>query len=159
MAFLASVKSAFVNWRDYSGRATRPEYWYFTLFVVLCNLPFQLLKGVGGDFFASGSSSLQHLFGFISVALSLVLVVPHLAVGVRRLHDTEHSGWTLAVLGALFLAAFVLLKIIAWVGVLFVVIAVISDIVVLVWFCENGTNGSNRFGPPRDPVIAAPVLE
>ena len=75
MTFQDSVKVCFSKYADFSGRATRPEYWWFFLFILLVNLGLSLF-----------SNTLSGLF-------SLATVVPSIAAAARRLHDTNRSGW------------------------------------------------------------------
>ncbi len=75
MSFTDSIKLCFAKYADFSGRAKRPEYWWFTLFCVVVSL---LLEIVGS---------------YVSWAFSLVTMLPSLAVGARRLHDMNKSGW------------------------------------------------------------------
>ena len=74
------------------------------------------------------------LYRPLGTAFSLAVLVPAFAVAARRLHDTDRSGWWLL----LWLA-----PLIGW-------------IVLLIWYCQRGTAGSNRFGPPP---LAADALE
>jgi uncharacterized membrane protein YhaH (DUF805 family) len=64
------------------GVATRLEFWYFVLFTWLVSLGASIL-----DIFIPGNA-LENL-------VSLVLVIPSITVGIRRMHDTDHSGWWL----------------------------------------------------------------
>ena len=75
MTFQDSVKVCFSKYADFAGRATRPEYWWFFLFILLVNLGLSLF-----------SNTLSGLF-------SLATVVPSIAAAARRLHDTNRSGW------------------------------------------------------------------
>jgi uncharacterized membrane protein YhaH (DUF805 family) len=67
-------------------------------------------------------------YGYAYILVALGLLLPSLAVLVRRLHDTDRSGWYY------------------WI----VLIPLIGSIVLLVWFCSRGTEGSNTYGP--DPL-------
>jgi uncharacterized membrane protein YhaH (DUF805 family) len=144
MGFGAAIKSAFVNWRDFRGRALRSEYWYFTLFYVLCSLPFDILKAVSG-------AGTRGVFELVGALVSLVIVVPHVAVFVRRLHDTDHSGWWLAGELGTFLVTALLLNLFPPLGAVLMVAAVLVFLLVLFWLVAKGTEGGNRFGPPRIP--------
>lgn len=74
----------------FSGRARRKEYWMFLLF------NFLIAFGIG--FFASFFGALAHVnLGFLSIIYTLAIVVPSISVGVRRMHDTNRSGWWLIV--------------------------------------------------------------
>jgi uncharacterized membrane protein YhaH (DUF805 family) len=75
MTFQEAIKLCFQKYADFSGRAKRPEFWWFVLFTFLASL----ILGVV-------SSMLSGLF-------SLAVIVPSLAVGARRLHDIGRSGW------------------------------------------------------------------
>jgi len=111
-----AVRTCFRQYVTFSGRAGRPEFWYFMLFVVLGGiltvvLDFGLL-GADGDL-----SPLNTVF-------SLATMLPQLAVGVRRLHDTDRSGW--------------------WILIGF--IPLVGIITLIVFWCQAGTQGRNRFG-------------
>ncbi len=82
MGFSDAVGSCFSNYATFTGRASRSEYWYFVLFQALANL-------IVGIIAARAGSNL--LGGLVELALFL----PALAVGVRRLHDIDKSGWWL----------------------------------------------------------------
>ncbi|PPC94807.1 MAG: hypothetical protein CTY33_02650 [Methylotenera sp.] len=75
MTFQEAIKLCFQKYADFSGRAKRPEFWWFALFTFLASM----ILGVV-------SSMLSGLF-------SLAVIVPSLAVGARRLHDIGRSGW------------------------------------------------------------------
>ena len=85
MTFSEVLKTCLVDkYATFSGRATRSEYWYVVLFGYLLALLIVLL-GMMVD-------SPELIIGLSSV-LSLILLVPGLAVCIRRLHDTGRSGW------------------------------------------------------------------
>ena len=75
MDFQESIKQCFQKYADFNGRAKRPEYWWFALFCFVVSMAL----GVIGD--------------SISLAFSLVTLLPSLAAGTRRLHDLNKSGW------------------------------------------------------------------
>ena len=106
MNFVDSIKICFSKYADFNGRAKRPEFWWFTLFLFLANL----VLGMLGD--------------MISMLFSLATLLPSLAVGARRLHDTNRSGW--------------------W--QLLWLIPVIGWIVMIVFLVQEGEAGDNRFG-------------
>ena len=70
----------------FSGRATRAEYWYFTLFNILALFVLAIVDGVIGSFNAEAG------IGLLGGIYSLAVLIPNIAVSVRRLHDTE-SKW------------------------------------------------------------------
>jgi uncharacterized membrane protein YhaH (DUF805 family) len=111
---------------DFSGRSRREEYWMFVLFVVIVTVVLTMLTGTretsygnGGMGFSIQSQSPLMLVWFLAILL------PALAVQVRRFHDQDKSGW------------FVLFNLIPFLG----------GIIVLVFMCIEGTRGDNRYGP------------
>jgi uncharacterized membrane protein YhaH (DUF805 family) len=121
MSFVAAVRSVLSQYVGFGGRARRSEYWWFVLFSALVGIVASVLDlAFGTDFEGTVLTS-----GFISTLVNLVLLLPSLAVGVRRLHDTDRSGWWL----------------------LIGLIPLIGAIVLLVFFVQDGTPGQNRFGP------------
>ena len=82
-------KKALYNYADFSGRAHRTEFWYFMLFYILLMIAASFVDGILGTVFWNGRA------GLFSLGTQLVLLVPYLAVGTRRLHDTDRSGWWL----------------------------------------------------------------
>ena len=101
-------------WRKYAvfaGRARRKEYWYFYLFHFIATVLLGILEGVLGIAPDAEVSVLANIY-------ILIGLVPTISVGIRRLHDTAHSGWWLLV-----------------------------PIVNLIFLVTNGQQGENRFGP------------
>ena len=117
MGFIEAIKSCFNKYVDFKGRARRSEYWFFTLFTLLVSLILGFAEGYLGIFPNTDQSILANIF-------ALIVLMPAIAVGVRRLHDTNHSGW--------------------WILLSFVII--IGWIVLLIWYCKNSDEGDNRFG-------------
>jgi uncharacterized membrane protein YhaH (DUF805 family) len=152
MGFGEAVKSGFSKYFVFSGRATRPEYWYFVLFDVLSNFVGQLCDAALGTGFGRS--------GVFSGLVALALLIPHTAVGFRRLHDTEHSGWWVG--GSLLLAivAGVLLVVLKPVALILFLALFLVALLMLFWLCQPGSLGDNRFGPPPPTAPGAlPVLE
>ncbi len=79
--------AAFKKYAVLSGRAARREFWYFLLCYLVVSICFAVVDWMGGGFRDEGY---PELFSELYV---LVTVVPFLAVSVRRLHDSELSGW------------------------------------------------------------------
>ncbi len=77
MGFFAAIRVCLVKYFDFNGRASRPEYFYFVLFVFLSNLCLGLF------------------YRPLGMAWSLGVLLPHCAVAARRLHDTNRSAWWL----------------------------------------------------------------
>lgn len=84
MGFAEAISSCFSNYATFKGRASRSEYWFFQLFSVLVVLAFMFLPVLL-------TSPSVGLIGFAVVFFGLFL--PHLAVTVRRFHDSDKSGW------------------------------------------------------------------
>lgn len=119
MDFMTAVRTCFSKYVDFSGRARRSEYWYFFLFTFLLGIAANIVDVViGTDYDASSG-------GLVNTLTSLAVLLPSLAVGVRRLHDTGRSGW--------------------W--MLLVIVIIIGWIVLIVWFCTDSKSGDNEYGP------------
>ena len=87
MDLITAIKTCFKKYFVFNGRAKRSEYWFFFLFYVLAGGVSQLL-----DVLAFGQSFwVNH--GPINIIVNLILIIPILSVGARRLHDTNRSGW------------------------------------------------------------------
>ncbi|QIG79597.1 DUF805 domain-containing protein [Stakelama tenebrarum] len=134
---------------DFEGRSTRREYWLFALLQLIIAVGVAFLQAMftpgggemvagpgaypGGDPFAPAAAPaspasllLMGLYGLYTLAM----IIPSIAVGIRRLHDSDRSG--------------------LWYLILFV--PLIGALVMLVFTLLPGTEGENRFGPdPRDP--------
>lgn len=117
MGFVDAIKFGFAHYVTFSGRAARSEFWYWTLFTVIASIVAGIIDGILG-------------LGIVGFLVSLGLFLPSLAVGARRLHDIDRSGW--------------------WLLIYFTIIGII---LLIVWDCIKGTAGPNRFGPdPLSPV-------
>ena len=113
----------------FGGRARRKEYWFFTLFNVIAAFVLAIVDA------AVGSADAESGFGLLSGLYTLAVLIPGIAVSVRRLHDTDHSGWWL-------LIAFVPL---------------VGAIMLLVWMVRDGNLGHNRFGPNPKELVSPGV--
>ena len=102
----------------FGGRARRKEYWYFALFSMLISIALTILDGVTG--FLSVETGMGLLIGIYSLAV----LIPSIAVSVRRLHDTNRSGWWL----------------------LIALIPLIGVIVLIVFFFSDSQPGVNKYG-------------
>ncbi|WP_310447365.1 DUF805 domain-containing protein [Thiobacillus sp.] len=92
----------------FKGRARRKEYWFFILFNLIASVVLTVID------FMTGSLDSELGIGLLSGLYSLAVLIPSLAVTVRRLHDTDRSGWWLLIglvplLGAIVLLVFMLL--------------------------------------------------
>ena len=93
MGFSEAIQSGFNNYANFEGRASRPAYWWWFLFTWIVSIIAQLLDNmtrIGGI----GSESYLNMWvGIISAIVGLALFLPSLGVMIRRLHDTDRSGW------------------------------------------------------------------
>jgi uncharacterized membrane protein YhaH (DUF805 family) len=106
--YIATLK----KYADFSGRARRTEYWLFALFNIIIAV---LLSVV--DYVLSSP-------GIVGMVFALAVLIPSIAVGVRRLHDTDRSGW--------------------WLLIAFV--PIVGTIALLVFLVLDSNPGANRFG-------------
>jgi uncharacterized membrane protein YhaH (DUF805 family) len=102
----------------FSGRARRKEYWYFFLFNIIINIVLTVLDVVIGIF------SAELGMGLLGMLYTLAVLIPSIAVSVRRLHDTDRSGWWLLIF----------------------LIPLIGAIVLLIFMVKDGNPGENRYG-------------
>ena len=124
MGFGDAIRSALSNYATFAGRASRPAFWWFALFVVLVQF--------AASFVDYALFATEGRFGVVGPLASLALLLPYLAVGARRLHDTDRSGWWL-------LLAFV---------------PIVGTIALIVLCALPGAPGPNRYGPPPVEKLA-----
>lgn len=126
--FVGAIKTCLSKYAAFTGRARRPEFWWFVLFAVLggavCNLLDSILFGAPMAGAGMSMSIGMHTASPISSLFNLALLVPGLAVGARRLHDTDRTGW--------------------WQLIHF--LPLVGQVVLIVLFCQRGTPEPNRFG-------------
>jgi len=113
--FLGALKKYAV----FEGRARRREYWFYALFVVLISIGLNIVDRILGTYNA------EYGTGILGGLFSLAVLIPSLAVGARRLHDTGRSGWWL----------------------LIGLIPLIGAIVLIVFFVIDSQPGTNQYGP------------
>ncbi len=117
-----AAQKFFANYATFSGRSNRGEFWYWALDGLLMSI---LLGGLDGLLFGGMMhSDMGNGGGPLSGLWGLVTLVPGLALGVRRLHDIDRTGWWLLL----------------W------LVPVVGWIVLLVWFAQKPDEGPNRFG-------------
>ena len=127
-------KENYMNWylgvlkkyAVFGGRARRKEYWYFFLFSTLISIVLSIIDS------ATGAFDVETGLGLLSGIYALAVLIPTIAVGVRRLHDTNRSGWWL----------------------LIGLIPIIGAIVLFVFLVFDSTPEENQYGPnPKGPVL------
>jgi uncharacterized membrane protein YhaH (DUF805 family) len=121
MNFPDAVRRGLGNYATFTGRARRSEFWFFWLF----NLAAHVVAGLLDEALLGGASVLNAI-------VSLGLLLPNLAVSVRRLHDVGRSGW--------------------WLLIGFV--PLVGIVVLLIWYVSHGEDGPNRFGPDPRPALS-----
>lgn len=123
------VMKALKQYADFNGRSQRTEYWLFVLFCIVVSFVLSLIDKMIGTYSDSG-------VGLLSGIFSLAVLLPGIAVGIRRLHDTGRSGWWL----------------------LIALVPLIGEIVLIVFMVQDSVPGTNAYGPsPKEqptPVAA-----
>lgn len=118
MDFMQAVKTVLGNYANFKDRSRRSEYWWWALAVFILNI---IVSFVGG---AIGMAEL------LSGIVSLALIVPNIAVGIRRFHDIGKSGWWLLL---------VLIPFLGWIA--------------LIYFFVQPSQGPNQYGEgPLQPA-------
>ena len=122
------------RYADFQGRSRRMEYWMFQLLIILVMLAaviaFVAIAAMTGDVESEAASTVGVSFIGLFVVAYLAIIVPAIAVQVRRFHDQDKSGWL------------VLLNFVPYVG----------GLIVLVFMFLEGTRGPNQYGPdPKNP--------
>ncbi len=114
-----------------SGRATRSEYWYFVLFNALITIALIVLDKVTGTYNADVG------LGAVSGLYSLAVLIPSVAVAIRRLHDTGRSGWW-------FLLAF---------------IPLVGALILLFFMVQDSQAMTNKYGenPKASPALGSGI--
>ena len=87
MKMTEAVISVLTNWNNFSGRACRSEYWYFSLAIVLVQLIISIIETATGMVVESTE------MGILSIIFTLLILVPSISVTSRRLQDRGLSGW------------------------------------------------------------------
>ncbi len=144
IGFVDAVKMFFRRYTDFQGRSARAEYWWVVLFQLLAYIIFGTLFIIlGGGFEAidgaiDGGGALPagaSIIGGIVLLFMLAVLIPNIALAVRRFHDLNQTGWLYLV--------FVIVGIIPLIGIL-------ASLGMIIWFCIRGTVGPNKYG--EDPL-------
>jgi uncharacterized membrane protein YhaH (DUF805 family) len=120
--YLAVLK----NYAGFSGRARRQEFWMFVLVNFVISLVLGIIDAVIGTRTDSG-------LGLLGAGYSLAVLIPSIAVAIRRLHDTGRSGW--------------------W--ILIGLVPCVGFIILIVFYAMEGNRGDNQYGPDPKLVPAA----
>jgi uncharacterized membrane protein YhaH (DUF805 family) len=119
MSFSEAVKSGFDHYAKFDGRASRPAFWWWALFSLLVGIAGSIVDAVIGS-------------QILNIVVSLGLLLPNLSVSIRRLHDTDRTGW--------------------W--ILIALIPLIGLIVLLVFYLQKSDPGDNSYGSPMAEGVA-----
>jgi uncharacterized membrane protein YhaH (DUF805 family) len=153
MSFIESIKTVLSKYAVFNGRARRSEYWWYTLAVaILSTILFVVLVAPGyGEFMTATMEytaaadpaapmpvmPASLVTGYIIMSIvNLALLLPGLGVTVRRLHDTDRSGF--------------------W--IFFALVPIVGPIMLIVWEATAGTPGPNQYGPDPKAVAQATAV-
>lgn len=117
----------------FTGRSRRKEFWMFFLFYIIVMIAALTLDNILGITFELSGESMG--YGPLYLIVILALFIPTLAVGVRRLHDIDKSGW------------FFLVNFIPLIGIIWYLVMMITE----------GTKGDNQYGP--DPKVGSDSIQ
>jgi uncharacterized membrane protein YhaH (DUF805 family) len=123
MTFSEAVKSGFDHYTKFEGRAHKAAFWWWFLFQLLVYLGAEIIDAILGT----------PIFWIIAV---LGLLLPNLSVSIRRLHDTNRTGW--------------------W--ILIGLIPIVGFIVLLIFYLQQSDPGVNDYGPPMTEGTAGPPV-
>jgi len=126
MTFQSAILSAYQNYANFTGRAPRSAFWWWTLFQILASVAIGIVFGHGVMMMDPATMVMGYHGGVVSNLWSLANLLPALALGARRLHDIGKSGW--------------------W--QLIALIPLVGIIILIVWFCQKSDVGANAHGQP-----------
>lgn len=156
MSFGEAIKACFQKYATFSGRARRSEYWYFALFNFLIGLVLAII------------GKMLPFLAILSSLYGLAILIPGIAISVRRLHDIGKSGWTMLIYLIPAIIYGVLLSIMLikhfegeepnlTLYIIFGIITFITfvlAIVFIVWMCRDSQPGENKWGPNPKEVTS-----
>ena len=143
MNFISSIKTCFKKYIDFNGRASRSEFWYFTLLLVFGYFGLLIIVNYWNDsnFFYELSDSLYNSINYLIYGmfygLPIICLIPFVSVTIRRIHDIGQSGFVILIFFVGFFIAF-LLKNELIVRIVFIILGV---------FLTQKSVGKNQFGP------------
>ena len=143
MGFGQAVGLFFSRYADFQGRSRRAEYWWVALAQLIFYFGFGLLFVVlGGELEGmSGLPVAEGLSLILLIAMIVVvigLIIPNLALAVRRFHDLGQTGWLVVVFGVIGLIP---------------IVGSLASLGQMIWFAFPGTVGPNQYGSdPKNPI-------
>jgi uncharacterized membrane protein YhaH (DUF805 family) len=149
MSPIAWAKRPIQKYTDFSGRAPRAEYWWYTLALIIVFIVLTILESIVGL-----NKMIFGVYGPLTLLLWLGTIVPGIAVVIRRLHDTNRSGWWMLLVVPYVISAVMMLRSMASgspasfgaAGILGLV-GLVCCIALLVFMVLPGTPGDNSYGP------------
>ena len=142
--FIEAIKKGFVNCFDFKSRATRAELWYYYLFAEFLTLGSIIIDRVLGFSVRSfkifiDNQSIEFSIGPILIISFFLTLIPLTALRIRRLHDTNRSGyWYLL---------FIVIYIISFFYDRLSLIVFLGYINLIIFWCIKSDNGQNKYGP------------
>jgi len=134
MNFQDAVKLCLTQkYGTFSGRAQRPEFWWYMLFYVLVQIVTSLIDSVLG-------------LGLINALAGLALLVPTLAVTARRLHDLGQTGWIQIAPGIVALILFAFIFVMPALTMVFIVLMIAVIVAFYIYLAMPGQPGPNKYG-------------
>ena len=130
MGFIEAVRICLGKYAQFNGRASRSEYWYFFLAVVIYFFVAGFLLGM--------TVVSDEVFGLATLVLFIPIFIPSIAVAARRLHDINQSGW----MQCIFIPGFVADEFLGTGWVIYLLTLALWAF----WFSQTGKKGKNRFG-------------
>jgi len=137
MDFGTAISVCFKKYFDFTGRASRSEFWYFLLFAFLLLFGAGILLGI----FMPNNQSLD---GVVSLFIYLPLLVPMIAVTARRIHDFGMSGW----MQCIFLPGYIAAEMMGYNNAAAWIIYIGTTIVFAIYLSQKPDNKKNKFGAP-----------
>jgi uncharacterized membrane protein YhaH (DUF805 family) len=130
MGFIEAVKICLGKYAQFNGRASRSEFWFFTLFLFIYLFVAGFLLGIVG--------ASDEAFGVATLVLLIPVFIPGIAVAARRLHDINQSGW----MQCIFIPGFVADELLGTGYVIYI----LTFALYAFWFSQAAKKGKNRFG-------------
>lgn len=120
VGFVEAFSLFFKNYVNFGARSSRGAYWWWFLWSIIISFGLAFIEGLVFGLGLEGAGS-----GPASILFSFATLIPGISIGVRRLHDMGRSGWWL----------------------LIALIPLVGIILLIVWFCQPGQDGTNKYGP------------
>jgi uncharacterized membrane protein YhaH (DUF805 family) len=131
------------RYAEFSGRSRRKEYWLYVLGICAVSMVLGVIEGAAGI-----NKMVLGVYGPLTALLLVGTIIPSLAVGVRRLHDTDRTGWWIVLPLVPEAACFYFLSQGDLPKVLiFGLITLVLALVLLAFLVMDGTKGPNKYGP------------